>query len=349
MKKQTNRCLALAALSGLVASTAAEAGPNDLIKSLARHRSTKPPRATTTTTVPTGNLIPGTNCQAFPSDSWFHKDISKAPVHPRSATWMANSKPYKTLWPEFGPSGNPLGSGIPYGMPITVVDYTHPLVQVNFYYASESDKVGYPLGSDTKIEGGLGSSADRHAIIVNKTTCRLYETSYTALNRGQWSASAGATWLLTSYNLRPDGWTSTDAAGLPLLPLLLRYEEVAAGKVDHAIRFTLELTANAHLWPARHNAGINNTNYPPMGARFRLKASYVINPALRADTKAVLNAMKKYGLVLADNGPAWMFGGTADNRWSVDMIQQLKTVPASAFEAVDTSNLMISSSSMRAR
>ena len=157
-----------------------------------------------------------------------------------------------------------------------------------------------------------------------------------------------AVWSLTSYALRPQNWTSADAAGLPILPGLLRYDEVAARNIDHAIRFTTNVTDKSYVWPARHQAGsVSDPAYPPMGARFRLKASYVIATTLRADTKAVLRAMKRYGLVLADNGSPWYFQGTSDTRWPEALLDQLKQVPALAFEAVDTSSLMISPDSMQ--
>jgi hypothetical protein len=155
---------------------------------------------------------------------------------------------------------------------------------------------------------------------------------------------------LRSYALRTHGWTSADAAGLPILPLLLRYDEVHFRAVDHAIRFTTDVTDQTFVWPARHHAGhVNDRRYPPMGARFRLKASYVISPALRPDTRAVLIAMKRYGLVLADNGSPWFFQGTADTRWPEELLDELKRVPASAFEAVDTTSLRIHQDSMRVR
>ncbi len=165
-----------------------------------------------------------------------------------------------------------------------------------------------------------------------------------------WLAGSGATWDLRSNALRPRGWTSADAAGLPILPGLLRFDEVAAGAIDHAIRFTTDVTDRRFVWPARHQAGaVDDRTYPPMGARFRLKASYPIAPTLRADTRAVLAALKRYGLVLADNGSPWFFQGTADARWPEGLLEQLKQVPASAFEAVDASSLMISPDSMRVR
>jgi hypothetical protein len=210
--------------------------------------------------------------------------------------------------------------------------------------------VKYPLGRDTLVEGGQYKKGDRHTIIVNKDTCELYETWATSHMAGKWSAGSGATWDLNSNDLRPDGFTSADAAGLQILPGLLTFDEVAAGHIDHAIRFTVDVTDESHVWPARHDAGsVNSSNYPPMGARFRLKASYVIASDLRADTKAILAAMKTYGFALADNGSDWFFQGTDDERWDNDLLDQLKQIPASAFEAVDASGLMISPDSMEAR
>ncbi len=294
------------------------------------------------------NLVPGTTCPVFPLDSWWHADVSGLPVHARSAQWMSRMSPTSKLHPDFGLSYG--AQSVPYGIPITIVDNTHAKVTVAFTYASESDRVGYPLGPDTKVEGGQYNSGDRHTVVINKDTCRLYETWATRRAGAKWSAGSGATWFLTRYGLRRDGWTSSDAAGLPILPLLLRFDEVASRRIDHAIRFTTDITDQRYLWPARHQAGgVNNANYPPMGARFRLKASYVIAPSLRADTKAILQAMKKYGLVLADNGSPWFFQGTADTRWPEPLLDQLKQIPASAFEAVETSSLMISRDSMKIR
>ena len=296
----------------------------------------------------TSRPIPGTACPNFPANSWWHADISKMPVHPRSALWMARMSPTAKLHPDFGPSFGELT--VPYGIPITVVGGAHPKVKVRFDYASESDPGPYPLGNDTKVEGGQWTSGDRHTIIVDRDTCRLYETYETRRSGTNWSAGSGATWDLKRNTLRPNGWTSADAAGLPILPGLLRYDEVAAGNIDHAIRFTTNVSDKRYLWPARHHAGaVLDARYPPMGARFRLKASYVISPTLRPDTRAVLLAMKKYGLVLADNGAPWYFQGTADTRWSNAMLDQLKKIPASAFEAVDTLSLMMAPNSMQVK
>lgn len=296
-----------------------------------------------------GNLIPGTQCEAFPDDSYFHADISALPVHARSDAWMTSMGRRKKLHPDFGPSFGALPNNMPYGIPITIVDSSHPKVAVDFEYHGESDHVPYPLSAATKVEGGSWTiEGDRHTLTVDKATCKLYETFYTSKG-ARWRAGSGAVWDMDAYKLRPNGWTSADAAGLPILPLLLRYEEVARGHVDHPIRFTMEVTATRYLWPARHHAGSTaSQNVPPLGAHFRLKKNFPLT-GFRADTKVILRAMKKHGLVLADNGGDWHFGGTADPRWKNAMLDELKTIPASAFEAVDTSSLMVAPGSMRVR
>jgi hypothetical protein len=292
--------------------------------------------------------LPHTNCPVFPADNYWHADVSKLPVNARSAQWIAHMSPGTKLHPDFGPSYGAAPVG--YGIPITVVSGKHALVHVAFTYASESYKKPFPLGADTKIEGGPSSSGDRHAIVVNKKTCRLYETFATRqAASGKWHAGSGASWKLTGNKLRPQGWTSADAAGLPILPGLLRFGEVRSGHVDHAIRFTTNITDRRHVWPARHDAGsVSDPSYPPMGARFRLNASFPIS-SYRADTQTVLRAMKTYGLVLADNGSPWFFQGARDSRWAAGMLDQLKSIPASAFVAVDASSLQVSANSAQAR
>jgi len=286
--------------------------------------------------------VAGTTCRVFPVDNWWHADVSHLPVHARSAAWLRHMSTGRELHPDFGPS---YGDGPNYGIPITVVDGSHPKVWVRFDYADESDRVRYPLGSDTRLEGG----GDRHAVIVDKSTCRLYETWATRRTSSGWRAGSGATWSLGSNKLRPDGWTSADAAGLPILPGLLRWNEVRAGYVDHAIRFTTDLTARAHLWPARHDAGSGGiASYPPMGARFRLKASWSA-AGLGPQARVVVKAMKTYGLVLADNGSPWYFQGERNAQWPESLIEDLKKIPASAFVAVDTSGLRINAGSAQVR
>jgi hypothetical protein len=295
-----------------------------------------------------GRTLPGTDCPVFPATSYWHADVSRLPVHPRSEQWLANMSADRDLHPDFGPSYG--AQPVPYGIPITVVTGSHRKVRVRFDYASESDRVRYPLGRDTKIEGGRGAGGDRHALVVDRSTCRLYETFATRRSAsGRWRAGSGATWRLTSNALRPDGWTSADAAGLPILPGLLRPGEVRRGHVDHAIRFTTDVTDRSHVWPARHDAGsVSDPQHPPMGAWFRLKASFPVS-SFRADTRVVLAAMKRHGMVLADNGSPWYFQGAQSARWPEGLLDELKSVPAAAFEAVDASSLRVSPDSGAAR
>ncbi|HET7194105.1 MAG TPA: hypothetical protein VFI99_03865 [Nocardioides sp.] len=295
--------------------------------------------------IPSGAVarpVGGTTCHTFPLDNYWRADITDLPVHPRSDQWLSHMSTERDLHPDFGPAG---GAGPDYGIPITVVPHDHRRVVVRFTYSDESDHVRYPLGRDTKIEGGRNSDGDRHAIVVDRGSCRLFETFATRQRNGRWYAGSGATWSLRSNDLRPDGWTSADAAGLPILPGLLRWNEVRDRRVNHAIRFTTDITRRAHLWPARHDAGSQDgAAYPPMGARFRLRAGFPTDrygPAARA----VIRAMKRYGLVLADNGSPWYFQGERNSHWPGRLIAELKTIPASSFEAVDTSGLKVSGGS----
>jgi hypothetical protein len=285
-------------------------------------------------------------CRAFPANSWWHADVSRLPVHPRSSQWLSHMSTDRRLHPDFGPS---YGDGPGYGIPVTVVRGDHPRVSVRFEYADESDRVRYPFGADTRIEGGRDSGGDMHAVVVDRDHCRLWETWRTTERSGRWSAGSGATWSLSSNKLRPDGWTSADAAGLPILPGLLRWSEVKAGRVDHAIRFTTDVTSRWHLWPARHDAGSRDSHaYPPMGARFRMRAGYAVS-SYSARARVVLAAMKRYGLVLADNGSPWFFQGERNAGWPPALVEELKRVPASAFVAVDTSSIKVSSGSAAVR
>lgn len=295
-----------------------------------------------------GPTLPGTKCPVFPATSVWHADVSGLPVHPRSDQWLSRMSTSRNLHPDFGPAYG--AQPVPYGIPVTVVDGTHRRVRVRFAYGAESDRVRYPLGRDTRIEGGRRSDGDRHAVVVDRDRCRLYETFATRQTAsGRWHAGSGAVWRLTSNQLRPDGWTSADAAGLPILPGLLRRGEVRRGRVDHAIRFTTDVTDRRHVWPARHDAGsVSDPAYPPMGAWFRLQASFPIS-SYRSDTQAVLRAMKRHGMVLADNGSPWFFQGARSSTWPAGLLDELKSVPAAAFEAVDTSSLRVGPDSGRAR
>lgn len=296
---------------------------------------------------PRSAALPGTTCPVFPADNYWHADVRKLPVHKRSKQWLSHmSASGRNLHPDFGPAYGE--QPVPYGIPVTIVDGA-PKVRVGFDYASESDRVGYPLSDTTLIEGGSQADGDRHAIVVDAATCTLYETWNTRKTPRGWTAGSGAVWDLRSNALRRKGWTSADAAGLPILPGLLRYDEVARGRVDHAIRFTTNITDRRFVWPARHQAGsVSDRSYPPMGARFRLKTSFSTKGFSREAT-VVVKAMKRYGLVLADNGSPWYFQGTSDSRWTGRLVQQLKRIPADAFQAVDTAPLRIRAKSGKAR
>ena len=295
-----------------------------------------------------GTPVPGApTCPIFPSDNVWNTPITSLPVDTHSAQWLASMNASTTnLHPDFGPSGDPSN---PYGMPYTVVPAGHQFVNVTFQYASESDPGPYPFGPDTPIEGGQNATGDRHAIMVDPTTCTLFELYDARYNPSGSTAGSGAIWNLRSNALRPAGWTSADAAGLPILPGLVRYDEVESGSITHAIRMTAETTDTSYLWPARHEAGArSDPNLPPMGARFRLKASFDIS-GFSPQAQVVLRAMQTYGLIVADNGSNWYFGGTADPSWPLSLVDELKQVPASAFEAVDESSLMVSPDSGQAR
>jgi hypothetical protein len=305
--------------------------------------------------------LPGApNCPIFPADNIWNTNISKLPVDPRSAAWLRSMQSSTTyLHPDFGPDQG----GYPYGMPVTVVTSAQPKVKIKFKYASESYRGGYPFGPGTLIEGGKNApmNTDRHAIMLDASTCTLYELWLARYSASGSTAGSGARWPLTSNALRPAGWTSADAAGLPILPGLLDYAQIKAavrtGKpITHAIRMTTEATAAAYLWPARHEAGSGSARrLPPMGARFRLKASFNVRSFCRnsqpycKDAKAVLTEMKNYGLIVADNGSNWFFQGSAFPQWPDDLVSLLKGIPARAFQAVNESCLMASRNSGRAR
>jgi len=304
--------------------------------------------ASSAATPPTSRFLPGTTCPVFPANSIWHRDISGLPVNRSSALWLSHLSPATAhLHPDFGPSFG--AQPVPYGIPYLVVHQPHPMVLVRFGYPAESDHYAYPFGSDIKIEGGNNSTGDRHAIVVVANTCELYETWDTHKYATGWYAGSGATWNLKSNALRPAGWTSADAAGLPILPGLLRYDEILAGSVDHAIRFTVQVTNRAYIWPARHQAGgISSAAYLPMGARLRLRANFSL-AGWSPQARIVLTAMKKYGLIVADNGSNWFFQGTSDPRWPIALIDELKRIPASAFDVVDESSLQISANSGQSR
>jgi hypothetical protein len=282
------------------------------------------------------------SCSVFPANNVWHADVSGLPVHPQNEAWLAAmGGPSTRLHPDFGPSDG----AQPYGIPYIVVPGSHAKVTISFDYTDESDPGPYPFGPDTPIEGG----SDRHALMIDRDTCRLYELYAAQYAPGGSTAGSGAIFDLGSNALRPPDWTSADAAGLPIFAGLIRRDEVEAGVIDHAIRVTAEHTDRRYIWPARHQAGeADDPNLPPMGARFRLKATFDISGFL-PETQVILRAMKRHGLMLADNGSNWFFGGASEVGWTNDVLDELKSVPAGAFQAVDTSSLMVSSSSGEAR
>jgi hypothetical protein len=285
-------------------------------------------------------------CRVFPRDNVWHADVSRLPVNKHSRQWLSSMSASSTnLHPDFGPSG-----GFPYGLPYTTVSGAHRKIRLRFTYASESDKGPYPFGPDTPIEGGKNAGGDRHAIMIDRDHCVLYELYDAHYSSSGSTAGSGAIWSLSSNKLRPATWTSADAAGLPKFPGLVRLDVVEKkGVVDHAIRFTAARTRTQFIWPARHQAGeSNDPSLPPMGARFRLKAGFPIK-RYRKDTQVILRAMKRYGLILADNGSNWYFQGTAQKGWPNAMLDELKSIPAGAFVAVDESSLIVSKSSGRVR
>jgi hypothetical protein len=278
--------------------------------------------------------VPGTPCSVFPADNIWNTDISKLPVNAKSATWITSTTPGSGLThPDFGQP--------PYGIPFNVVSNSHATSSLTFDYPTESDPGPYPWGSDLLIE----APTDSHMLTVNRDNCKLYETF--ATNMSAHHAGSGAVFDLASDQLRPAGWTSADAAGLPIFPGLVRLDEVQAGFIGHAIRFTVHNTNDTYLWPARHHAGISDPTLPPMGARFRLKATYS-DPSLGAEAQAVLTAFKHYGLIVADNGSDWYFQGTEDAGWDDPLIADLKKIPVNQFEAIDESSLMVDPNSAQA-
>jgi hypothetical protein len=279
------------------------------------------------------------SCPVFPANNVWNARINTLPVDPKSAAYVNNIGATSTAFADFG-SG--LWLGAPIGIPFVTVPGTQPKVGVTFLYSSESDPGPYPIPPSVPIEGGSGSTGDRHIEVIDQTNCILYELSgaYPQPN-GSWTGVAGAIFDLKANNLRPATWTSADAAGLPIFPGLARYDEVAAGAIKHALRFTAPQTQMAFVWPGRHQAsGITDTNYPPMGERFRLKASFNI-ASFSPQTQVILRALQQYGMFLADNGTAWYLAGVPDDRWDNSQLRELEQLRGSDFEAVDESSLML--------
>jgi hypothetical protein len=298
----------------------------------------------------TPNRPPG-RCPTLPADDIWNTPIDHLPVHPRSAQYVSSIGSSAQLHPDFGSGVWPPGSNSPIGIPYVEVPAGTPAVTVTYTaYGSESDPGPFPIPAGAPIEGGPDSSGDRHVIVLDRYRCELFELFDAHPGPGSsWRAASGARYQLDSSRLRPDGWTSADAAGLPIFPGLVRYDEVASGYIDHAIRFTAPQTRSAHVWPARHDASSSsNLALPAMGQRFRLSAQFNIS-GFSPQVQVILQAFKEYGIILADNGSPWYISGSPDPRWDNDLLRELKTIPGSAFEAVDASALMIDPHSGRAR
>jgi hypothetical protein len=286
-----------------------------------------------------GHPLPGAkHCRIFPRNNAWNQRVDKLPVARNSHAVIRSIGLTTGLHPDFG-SGK-YGGG-PIGIPFKVVSPRQKRVKVKFGYASESDRVRYPIPKNVPIEGGRKSRGDRHVLLVDRGRCKLYEL-YAAYPRNggrSWRAGSGAVWSLKSNHLRPKGWTSADAAGLPILPGLARWDEVRRGSIDHALRFTVDQTRNAYVYPARHAASDQTSkNLPPMGLRVRLKRGVNISHFPR-QARIVLKALKRYGMIVADNGSSWFISGAPNRHWNNDALHTIGAIHGGDFEVVNTSSL----------
>lgn len=274
--------------------------------------------------------------QIFPSTDAWNTPIDTAPIDANSANLIASIGLTRNLHPDFGANWN----GGPFGIPYVVVPGTQKRKAVTFDYSDESDPGPYPIPSNAPIEGGSNATGDRHVLVVDSTNKKLYELfDAHPQSDGTWHAGSGAIFDLQTGTTRPAGWTSADAAGLPILPGLARYDEVAAGEINHALRFTVSQSRRAYVAPARHWASNNTSpNLPPMGMRVRLKASFDIS-SFGPQTQVILRALKKYGMIVADNGSNWFISGAPDSRWDDNDLNGLKTIAGSNFEVVQMQGL----------
>ena len=267
-------------------------------------------------------------CPVFPADNPWNQRVDALPVHPRSDAIVRSIGLEETVHPDFG-SGS--YEGRPIGIPYQVVARNAKRARVRFEYADESDRGPYPIPSKPKIEGG----GDRHVLMIQRGTCRLYEL-FAAEKRGNWTAGSGAIFNLRSNALRPRGWTSADAAGLPIFPGLARYDEVAAGEIRHALRFTVSRSRRAFVFPARHFASsLTDPDLPAMGQRLRLKRSVNVSSFPR-QARIVATALQRYGMLVADNGSDWFISGAPHRRWTNDDLRALKRLRGSDFEVVSS-------------
>ena len=286
-----------------------------------------------------GRPLPGAaECPVFPRTSHWNRPVDRLPEHPRSDAIVGAVGRAETAHADFG-SG--LYEGRPIGIPYRVVRAGQRRVPVTFEYASESDRGPYPIPPGVPIEGGRGSDGDRHVILVDRSRCRLYElfSAYPFDGGRRWRAGSGAIWSLRSNRMRPRGWTSADAAGLPILPGLARYDEVRRGRIDHALRITVPRTRRAFIYPARHFASDStDPDLPAMGQRVRLRRGFDVSRFPR-QSRVVLRALKRYGAIVADNGSAWYVSGAPNAGWDNDDLHSLGRVRGGDFEVVDTRRL----------
>ncbi len=300
------------------------------------------PRAAASPAAPANPNAPPViaGCQVFPADNIWNMPVDTVYVDARSNSYVNTIGATATMHADFG-SG--LWAGGPIGIPYMVVPGSQPKFNVVFQYDDESDVGPYPIPPDPLIEGGPASNGDRHILLLDEDNCRLYELFHARqdVDDGTWTAGSGAIFDLSSNALRPDTWTSADAAGLPNLPGLVRYEEVAAGEITHALRFTAPQTRSSYVWPARHEASdLTGSQYPPLGQRFRLKASFDITP-FSPEVQVILRALKKYGMILADNGSAWYLSGVPSEMWDNDDLHDFHNIAGSNFEAVNLAIHMV--------
>jgi hypothetical protein len=277
-------------------------------------------------------------CRIFPAGNHWNLRVDGLPVHENSGRIVESIGADDNAHADFG-SGRYEGG--PIGIPYTVVPRRQRRVRVSFEYADESDRGPYPIPRNAPIEGGRNADGDRHVLVVDRSRCKLYElfAAYPVAGGRRWRAGSGAIWNLRSNRLRPEGHTSADAAGLPILPGLARYDEVRRGHIDHALRFTARRTRRAYIYPATHFASnLTDPDLPAMGQRLRLKASFDTSRFPR-QARVVLEALKRYGMILADNGSSWFVSGAPSSRWDNDDLHTLHQVEGSDFEVVDTSQL----------
>ncbi len=284
-------------------------------------------------------------CAVLPADNVWNRDISSLPVDPNSDAYIDSIGRDRSLHADFG-------SDKTIGIPYEVVPADQALVKIKFTEAGEeSDPGPYPVPRNARIENGPKSTGDRHVLVVQAGTCRLYEMYAARKRKGGrlWKAGSGVVWDLSSNAMRPADWTSADAAGLPILPGLARWDEANAGEIRHALRFTVSRTQAAYVWPARHEASSDSDpTLPPMGIRVRLKDSYDVS-GFSNELQVILTAMKRYGMILADNGSDWFVSGTSDPRWNDDQLHEIDALTGDDFEVVDQSSLMVDPDSMQAR